>query len=189
MAIDIHIVDEPAVSSPGLTPPKKIQAKLSLNARKSIDGNIMIFDHQDMDIIVMAQTGKVLALPKELMSDAVYQAQDRMFSDLVKKGLLDPSSVRSGNVYGSMQGQLLQPSDPAVNGVETAVFAIGKFVEEEKPYFTTYDEYKDGDVDRLVEPTDEDTTELGEVPHSDKKGSLRPGYIRGPYGMTTFYRV
>ena len=49
-----------------------------------------------------------------------------------------------------------------------------------------YDEEEE--MEQLTDPSSEDSTELGEVPHEERKGSLIPGYIRGPYGMTSFYR-
>ena len=36
----------------------------------------------------------------------------------------------------------------------------------------------------FTEPTDEDSTELGEVPQSTEKGSIRPGYNHDPYWMS-----
>ena len=37
---------------------RKPQATVLLNARKSIDGNIMIFDHMDIDIVLVPRTKK-----------------------------------------------------------------------------------------------------------------------------------
>ena len=42
--------------------------------------------------------------------------------------------------------------------------------------------------DYLTEPTPVDSTPLGEVPQEPTKGSIRPGWIRGPYGMSIMYR-
>ena len=38
--------------------------------------------------------------------------------------------------------------------------------------------------DHFTKPTDEDSTELGEVPQSSEKGSIRPGYNYAPYWMS-----
>ena len=34
---------------------KPVQASMSLHARKSLDGNIMIFDHDDIDIVILPE--------------------------------------------------------------------------------------------------------------------------------------
>ena len=38
----------------------KIQETISLNARKSIDGNLMIFDHEDLDIVLDSKNKKII---------------------------------------------------------------------------------------------------------------------------------
>ena len=50
---------------------------IKLNVRKSIDGNVMIFDHKDIDIVLMPTKKKILAFAKDRLSEEVYEAQDR----------------------------------------------------------------------------------------------------------------
>ena len=45
--------------------------------------------------------------------------------------------------------------------------------------------YADELEDSYTDPDDEESTELGEVPHKEKKGSIDPGYK--PYGL--IYRL
>ena len=167
---------------------RPVQTSMSLNARKSLDGNIMIFDHEEIDIVVMPAQNKVVAFAKDLMEDTVYAAQDRLFYHLIKKGIVLPESVHGGNVYGSIEATIATPIQEDVSGVQSAVFSIGKFILEERPYFETYKDYDEEEMEHLTNPDEEDSTELGEVPHEDVKGSLRRSWIRGPYGMTYMYR-
>ena len=44
---------------------------LELKARKSLDGNIMIFDHEEMDIVVMPTQNKVVTFAKNDFSSTV----------------------------------------------------------------------------------------------------------------------
>ena len=53
---------------------------LELDVRKSMNGDLMIFDHGDIDIVLSASKNKVTAFPKEVISDLVYGAQNRLFS-------------------------------------------------------------------------------------------------------------
>ena len=184
MSIEIKVGSDATVEEEE----KPVQASMSLNARKSLDGNIMIFDHEEIDIVVMPSENKIVAFAKDLMEDTVYAAQDRLFYHLVKKGIVLPESVHGGNVYGSLEGVIATPIQEDVSGIQSAVFSIGKFLLEEKPYFETYKEYEEGNVDDLTDPDDEDSTELGDVPQEEIKGSLRKSWIRGPYGMTYMYR-
>tara|TARA_Y100000034_G_C6859875_1_gene391228 strand:+ start:731 stop:1345 length:615 start_codon:yes stop_codon:yes gene_type:complete len=169
-------------------PEPKIQKTVSLNIRKSLDGNLMIFDHEELDIVVMPTKNKVVAFPKDEITDTTYPAQDRLFFHLVKKGVIEPSSVHGGNVYGSIEGKIASSYDGSADPLEMTVLIIGNFVEEEAPYFSLFRKQDKQHIEDLTNPDDEDSTELGDVPHQEKKGSLRPGYIRGPYGMTSFYR-
>ena len=64
--------------------PPGSHATISLNARKSLDGNILIFDHDIMDIVIMPEKKKIITFPKNTMGDHVYNAQDRLFDFLSK---------------------------------------------------------------------------------------------------------
>ena len=43
--------------------------------------------------------------------------------------------------------------------------------------------------DEIIHPDKEESTELGEVPQSTEKGSIRPGYIRDPYSLNYLYTI
>ena len=45
--------------------------QISLNARKTLDGKIMIMDHRDMDIVIDTKGNKIITFPKNEMSDEV----------------------------------------------------------------------------------------------------------------------
>ena len=42
---------------------------LELNMRKSLNGDLMIFDHGDIDIVLSPTKKKIVAFPKETMND------------------------------------------------------------------------------------------------------------------------
>jgi len=168
------------------TPPKKeIVAQVELDIRKTLDGDIMIFDHADIDIIVMKNKKKIVSFPKDIMSEVVYGAQDRLYKFLKKKGIIQIDSVIGGSIYGSIQADLL-PSEE-FNNIVMAIINIEKWIDTERPYFDFVEEMEDMQVDRLTDPSDEDSTELGEVPHEETKGTLRPGYNYGPYWQSYTY--
>ena len=147
------------------------QASLDLIVRKTADGNIMILDHTDIDVIVMPLKNKVLTVAKNALTDDVYDSQNRLFKYLSKKGLLDMSSIRSGNIYGSLEAVYMAETFNGADPAETIVFGVGKFMEEEKPYFVYNAKLEDDELDRLTNP--EDTTSLGDVPQRPRKGVIR----------------
>ena len=152
---------------------------VELNIRKSLDGNYMIFDHIDIDIVIMPEEGKVLTLPKELITDHVYGAQNRLFSFLRKKGIIDFASIQGGNVYGSMEAKISEGEGK----IEYALLNISKFIDEERPYFDYISAHLEDFEDHVTDPDNEHSTELGDVDHSSEKGSMRPDYMRDLYGL------
>ena len=92
------------------------------------------------------------------------------------------------NLYGSLEGTIVKPLEEGVDQSQVAVFSIGKFVMEEKPFFNTQKEYEEGLEDSLTNPDEEESTELGDVEQKTTQGSLRPGFLRGAYGLNYMYR-
>jgi hypothetical protein len=158
---------------------------VNLQIRRSVNGDYYISDHTDIDIIIMKDKSKVLVIAKDIMSSLVYGAQDRLFGFLTKKGLVAPDSVQGGSIYGSMEAQLLDSEE--LNVTNMAIINISKWIDEERPYFEFLEKYDEMEADRFTEPEEEDSTELGEVPHDPQKGTIRPGYTYGPYWQSYTY--
>jgi hypothetical protein len=191
MAVEVHVGKSrpPSELEQEAARPPRPQSTMELNARKSLDGNFMIFDHPEIDIIVMPETKKVVAFAKNMLTDEVYETQDHLFKFLTKRGVITFDSIRGGNVYGSLEGLLAESDNEGVDSVQMAIFSIGKFVEEEKPYYEYEIAMNKQEEDYLLEPDAEHSTELGEVPHEETKGSIRPGWVRGPYALYDLYRA
>ena len=160
-------------------------ASVKMKMRRAMNGDIMVFDHADVDVVMSPTTSKIVAFAKETMSDLVYGAQDRLFSFLSKKGIIDRGTVQAGNVYGSMEGAILSGVDR--DSFRMALINLSKWIDEERPYFEFLEKFDDLSTDRFTDPEPEESTELGEVPHKDVKGTLRPGYNYGPYWQNYTY--
>ena len=164
-----------------------IEKDIVLDVRKTLGEQFVVFDHPDVDIVIIPESNKVLALAKHTPNDEVYDTQDRLFLLLRKEGIVDPESIKAGFVYGSMEGQMFLNED--IDMVQVALYGIDKFITEEKPYFEYVDQFEKAVDDYITEPTDDDSTPLGEVPQEPTKGSIKPGWIRGPYGMSIMTRI
>lgn len=158
---------------------------LNMNARKSLNGDIMIFDHNNIDIVLMPGTKKVVAFAKNLVSDEVYGAQNRLFDHLRRKGIVDVATIRGGNIYGSLEAVIHESEE--LDAYKLAIINISDFIDEERVNFDFTDAYADMNKDQLLHPSSKETTELGEVPQADEKGSIKPGYVRDPYGLSSLY--
>ena len=162
------------------------QLSVVLQARRTLDGNVMIFDHKDIDIVVMPGKKKIISFAKEVYGDAVYEAQDRLFKFLARKGVVGHETIQGGNIYSSMEAKILESKD--YNSVQIALFSIGKFMEEEKPYFEFEKSFDEEFEKRLADPGPEESTDFDpEKYHDAEKGSIRPG-IR-PFGIANIYRL
>ena len=165
------------------------KVKLELNLRKSIAGDLMMFDHGDIDIVLSPTKNKVVAFPKETMNDLVYGAQNRLFAYLQKKGLVVPESIQAGSFYGSFEGQMETAPDEAISTAKLSLVNISNFIDEERPYFEATEAIVAMTDDEFIHPDKEDSTELGEVPQAVQKGSIRPGYVRDPYSLNYMYTI
>jgi len=192
MAIKIKILDVPAEAQeePSMIIKVKIKdkevKKIFLKAKKSIDGNIIVYGHPDLNIFVMPKTSKVVAIPKEELDDEVHSTQDRLFNFLINDGVLDPDSVQTGALFMSMEGKIPKPSGDG-DKIEFVLYSLSKFIDKEIPFYKDQEEFEKEENRRLLEPEPDEFTEFDARRHKDTKGSLAPNMIS--YGINTIYRL
>ena len=187
MAVNVNIKDNDTIkvninkSTNSITvkvkEPKIMEFKL--NARQALNGDIMIFDHKEIDIVIVLKERKVVAFAKDLMTDSVYGAESRLLEHLRKKGIVAYDSIQGGNIYGSLEAALLSGSD--FDPLKLTLLNISEWMDSERPYFEALKQYDDMMDDYLVDPDAEQSTELGEVPHEKEKGSIRQHNLFAPY--------
>jgi hypothetical protein len=182
--------NEPIKIKVGAAATKPIPSiRLELKIRKSLSGDLMIFDHADIDIVLSSKSNKVTAFPKETMTDLVYGAQNRLFSYLRKKGIIVAESIQAASFYGAIEGQIEGSYSDKINSTKLTLINISKFIDDERPYFEHLEAHVAGAEDELLEPDKADSTELGEVPEKVKQGSIRPGYLRSSDSFSYLYTV
>jgi hypothetical protein len=163
------------------------KVRLEMDVRKSINGDLMIFDHGDIDIVLSSSKNKVIAFPKDTMNDLVYGAQNRLFAHLRKRGLVIPESIQAGSFYGAFEATMEKASSEDLSAPKMALINISEFIKEERPYFESTEAIVAMSDDELVHPDNTDSTELGDVPQKTQQGSLRKGYVRDPYSLNYLY--
>ena len=185
MSLDVTINPEPKVEEPKTKlnvtindTTKKIY-EFKLNLRRALNGDLMIFDHNDIDIIVMLEKNKVVAFAKDLMTEVVYGAESRLFEFLRRKGIIAHDSIQGGNVYGSLEGSILESKD--LDAIKATIYEISEWIKTERPYFESVEGHEEMMNDYLLEPDEDNSTELGEVPHEEEKGGILQRGLFAPY--------
>jgi len=178
MAIKVKI-KEPDKIIVSLSEKNKYDETIELKARKSLAGDILIYDHNEIDIVVMPKENKILTFAKEYHGDEVYEAQNRFFNFLRKRGVIQYDSIAGGSIYYSIEA-LMQESKE-YNSIQHTLLAIARFIEKEKPLMEFEKAFEEQEEDRLDTPAPGEYTEFDPERHADKKGSIRPGHY--PYGI------
>jgi len=179
MAVTIKVGAEANAPEAAAAEALPVQATMELNMRKSLNGDVMIFDHPDIDIVILTEKKKVVAFAKDIMSDIVYGAESRLFEYLRKKGIVAYDSIQGGNVYGSLEAQMLDSQD--LDPIKMTLLNVSKWMDDERPYFESMKVHDEMMDDQLLEPEKEDSTELGAIPHEDEKGSILQHNLFAPY--------
>lgn len=185
MALDVTIGDaETNAKEPDLTVELRGEEKETINfqlkLRSALNGDLIILDHKDIDIVVQPKNNKVVTFAKEILSDAVYGAESRLLEFLRKQGIIEYDSIQGGNIYGSLEGKIME-SDGSKDPINSTLLNIHEWMKTEQSYIqgtTAYEEMQD---DALLDPENKDSTNLGEVPQSSEKGSISTKTIFAPY--------
>jgi|TARA_Y100000310_G_scaffold101817_1_gene99934 PII-like signaling protein len=154
------------------------QATVELNARKALDGSLLIMDHKKIDIAVIPEKMKVVTFPKTTATEDVYDYQNRLLELLADKGVIDRSTIQGGHVFRSLEAVVF--SNEQINSLQAAVYVIAEFIDHEANIDRVADEYEKELEDMYTHPDDQDSTEFGEVPQYAEKGAMRPGYYYYP---------
>jgi hypothetical protein len=160
-----------------LTVPSGIKIDTTLQLYSSLNGDLMIMDHRDIDIVISQEDNKITCFPKEMTSDMTYGASSRLFDFLRKRGIIEFDSVQGGNVYGSFEAKM-QTSE---QNADIALMCISGWMKEEAPYMDNLEDFDEDFEKHMLNPDGEYSTELGEVPHDSDKGSIKQRNLFAPY--------
>ena len=158
--------------------------QIKLDARKSLDGNIMIFDHKFFDIILIPFKNKILTIPKSNKNIDVYEMQDHFFNFLRQRGAIIDGSIRGGNVFGSLEA--FYPVNEEIDVLQVLLLLSREYLDEYSNTFDKLFNYMDDVEEMYLDPDKKDSTEYGEVPQAPEKGTLPAPYDK-PYGL--LYRI
>lgn len=159
--------------------PNQRKHEFSVDMREALNGDLMFMGHNDIDIILMKEKKKIVAFPKNLMSEVVYGAESRLMEYLRKKGVVQFDSIQGGNVYGSLEGKILESKDN--DEISLTVYELNEWIKSELPKTARKENYSQQIKNMELYPNDDLSTELGEVPHAEEKGSILQHNLFAPY--------
>lgn len=148
------------------------QATVKLKARKSLDGNIIISDHQLMDVVLIPAKNKILTVPRPGFGEEVYYKQKDFYSSLSRRGVLT-GPLEGGSIYGVYEANIATSED--VSSVQVALLEIERYFKQEAVEEGFGEDFDDEIEDRFINPQDEDSTEHGEIePEEDRRNTENP---------------
>ena len=169
------------------TSENQIVKTVTFEARRSLDGDLMIMDHDLIDIVVSKEKSKVTTFPKNSNAMETYNVQESLLYHLSNSGIVNRSSIKSGAFYSSLEADVLQSSINGVSAYQSTLLEIYNFLQEEEPNMKARNAYSNDLQQFFLDPESKDTTELGEVPQKEKKGTM-DHQVR-PYGYQYMYSI
>lgn len=157
--------------------------KVKLNIRKTLDNNIVIYDHPLIDIVIIPSKNKIFTIPKDEITSDTYPAQNRYFKFLDRKGVLIKGTIRSGAIINSLES--FYPPNDKIDVMQVIILLTKRFMEKEMEFIDISRNYEENVDEMYVNPDEDDTTELGEVPQKPRKGHVN--IYQTAYGI--LYRV
>jgi hypothetical protein len=154
MPIKIKIGSEPE--------PKPIQASIALQVTKTLDGNLLINDHQYIDIVIDTMEGKVITMPKPHIERDVYEYQKDLMYHLFKGGVTAAAAPRGGPVFGMVE--TLFPKESEVDTLQAVLYQISEYITLTAHDEVKAEEYDQNIEDRFTDPTAKDSTAYGSIP-------------------------
>jgi len=136
------------------------QATVKLKARKSLDGNIIISDHQLMDLVLMPAKNKVLIIPHPGFGQETYYKQKDFYNALSKRGVFS-GPLEGGNVHGVYEAKLGVSEE--LSSTQVALLEIERYLKQEAVEEGFGEDFDNEIEDRFINPDDENSTDLGEI--------------------------
>jgi len=165
--------------------PKPVQASIALQAKKTLDGNLVINDHQYLDIIIIPSENKIVTMPKPNVEKDVYDYQKDLMYDLFKGGVTMAGAPRGGAVYGMVE--TTYPAEGEVDTLQAVLYRLSEYLSQVADSEKFAEEYDENIEDRFTDPSAKDSTRYGEVPpyEDTPQGSANqadPTYTFAGYG-------
>jgi len=177
--IDVTIYKK---SAPSIT----VKIPFEIDIARTIDGQILVKDHPEIDIVIDPLKNKIMTMNKEGFDYESYGHSDEFFNAMHKAKIIEPDSIKASNVFGSFEALIRKPILDSEDSLQQTLLTVARFIVKERDFFNYTSDIKKEMEKRLFTPEDHETTELGEIPHEEAKGSIVPGLVRR-FGQGYYY--
>ena len=143
-------------------PKKPVQKSISLKIKKSLNGNLLLDDHEYMGIVIVPSEGKIITLPKPYSEKDSYEYQRDLMYSLFKGGVLEDQSPAGGAQFGTLEATY--PIKGDVDTLQAVLLQISEFIIRTQNDEATAEKYDKNIEDKFTDPNEEESTEYGEVP-------------------------
>ena len=150
------------IGTPDPPEKKETQATISLKISKTLNGNLLINDHDHIDIMVIPKEGKVVTMPKPFAEVDTYDFQRDLLYALYKGGVTEGPFPQGGPQFGLLEATYPKESD--VDSLQAVLLQINEFIKKTENENFVADEYDHNIEDRFTDPNETETTEYGEIP-------------------------
>jgi|TARA_Y100001963_G_C6678416_1_gene398631 hypothetical protein len=157
---------------------KPPQATVELQISKTMGGNLLITDHEKMDILIVPEQKKISTMPKLYIGDDVYEYQRDLMDSLFHGGVIDPDGVQGGVRFGVLEAFMAEPVED-VDPVQIALLEIEKYIKKTLGEEIKADEYDKNIEDRFTDPNEKESTEYGEIKPEEEE-PYRQSQVQDP---------
>ena len=148
---------------------KPPQATVELRVSKTMGGNLLITDHEKIDILIV---------PELYVGDDVYEYQRDLLDSLFHGGVIDPDRVQGGVRFGVLEAFMAEPVED-VDPVQIALLEIEKYIKKTLGEEIKADEYDKNIEDRFTDPDEKESTEYGEIKPEEEE-PYRQSQVQDP---------
>lgn len=145
------------------------------NLSKSLDGNLIIGDHPRALLVISPAKRKLTIIAKDGYKEDFVGVQKRFLALAREKGFVVLGSESTGYLPGMFE--LTYPENPEKDSVKVMLKFMHMFVQKEKEIIGRIEKHEKDFETNILQPSDEESTELGEIPHKRKQG----GQAQNPY--------
>jgi len=135
---------------------------------KTLDGNLLIGDHEQIYFVISPEKRKITLISKQDLKDEFFSVQRRFLEFAFKYGMIVMGSESTGYLPGMFE--FSYPESDKYDSVKVMLRLISMFLVKEKDIYDKLNKHEKEMEKLLLDPTDEKSTELGEVSHEEKKG-------------------
>ena len=152
----------------------------------ALDGNVIISDHQLMDLVLIPAKNKVLMVPRPGFGQETYYKQKDFFSALSRRGVFT-GPLEGGTVHGVFEAKLGVSEE--LSSVQVALLEIERYFKQEAVEEGFGEDFDTELEDRFINPDDEQSTEAGEIePEEDSRARQNSAPPVQHYGGYWWYR-